>query len=272
VAERYLEVMQKDELLVGDRLYGYADFLKGIARKESYFIIRHHAAMVPKPTTELSPGERSETGMVFEQQVQVGEKTYRMIVVQLDQLTREKESEIRILSNLSKEHASAVPIAQIDRLRWTLEGTFKELTQSVRCELKSLGYPRAALLTFALAVCAVNTLRVVTRALEESQGQEYPEEEVSSYYVVNELVLVNEGMDVVVPQQAWEGFHVASASEMAEWLLEVAKRADWKKYRKSKRGPKKEVEKIKATKQTTHRSTFRLLEAKKGLPKSPPRP
>jgi hypothetical protein len=70
VGERYLQVTQKDELLVGDRLYCYADFLKGIAQKESYFVIRHHAAMVKKPTTELSSGERNETGKVFEQQVQ----------------------------------------------------------------------------------------------------------------------------------------------------------------------------------------------------------
>jgi IS4 transposase len=129
-----------------------------------------------------------------------------LIVVQLDQLTREKESEMRIVSDLSKEQASAVQIAAIYRLRWTLEGTFGELTQSMQCELKSLGYPKAALLTFTLAVCAVNAvnaLRVVTRALEESRGKDHPEEEVSSYYVVNEMILVNEGMDVVVVEQAW---------------------------------------------------------------------
>jgi hypothetical protein len=102
--------------------------------------------------------------------------------------------------------------------------------------------------------------------LEVSQGKEHPKEEVSSYQVVNEMILVNAGMDVVVEEKEWEGFRVATSEEFARWLLEVVQGANWKKYRKSKRGAKKEVEKIKATKQTTHRSTFRLLEAKKAYP------
>jgi hypothetical protein len=146
---------------VGDRLYGFADFLQAISEKESDFLIRHQGAMALNLPTEPSEGERTETGVVFEQQAPVGEKTYRLIVLQLDKSTTEGETQIRLLSNLSKEQASAVPIAAVDRLRWTLEGTFLELTQSVRWELQSLGYPKAALLTFSLAVCAVNTLRVV---------------------------------------------------------------------------------------------------------------
>ena len=104
------------------------------------------------------------------------------------------------------------------------------------------------------------------RALEVSQGKDHPKEEVSSYYVVNEMILVNEGMDVVVQEHAWEGFRVATSEEFARWLLEVAKGANWKKYRKSKRGPKKEVEKEKAGRHAAHRSTFRLLEEKKSPP------
>jgi len=57
-------------------------------------------------------------------------------------------------------------VAEVYRRRWRLESTFLDVTRSVPCELNTTGYPPAALLTFSLALCACDALRVVQRALE----------------------------------------------------------------------------------------------------------
>lgn len=52
-------------------IFVLASFLSGIAQKDSYFIIRQHKSL---PVQEISPLEKtgaSETGFVFEQQVQI---------------------------------------------------------------------------------------------------------------------------------------------------------------------------------------------------------
>ena len=178
--------------------------------------------------------------------------------------TREGDTEILLVTNLPADRATALQVANSYRLRWTLETTFLEVTRSVVCEVPSLAHPKAALLAFALALCACNALRIVTRALEVSQGAAHPEEEVSSYYMVNELIGAYDGMVVVLPELVWQRFFRMTAAAFAAWLLQVASRANWAKYRKGKRGPKKPVEKIKGGRTSPHVSTKRLLEAKTG--------
>ena len=45
--------------------------------------------------------------------------------------------------------------------RWTLEQAFNELTTHLRCELNTLGYPKAALFAFCVALMAYSVLAVV---------------------------------------------------------------------------------------------------------------
>jgi hypothetical protein len=85
-------------------------------------------------------------------------------LLRLKEPTADGDTEIRPLTNLSPEKATA---ADVYRRRWRIEGRFLERTTRRRCEVDTLGYPKAALLGFALAVCACNVLRVVSGALEQ---------------------------------------------------------------------------------------------------------
>ena len=262
IALRLLPTFAPDEVIVADRNFFFSDFLEPLAAQGSYFVIRHHAATTLHLDGESKHMGSTKTGEVYEQTARVGLGVYRLIRVVLKSPTSDGDTEIRIVTNLPKERASAVAVAEAYRLRWTLEATFLEVTRSVQCELASLGHPKAALLTFALALCACNALRVVTRAIEITQGAAHPEEEISSYYVVKELIGAEDGMNLIVPETVWETIRHLTAADLSRWLLEVASRANWSKYRKAKRGPKKPQPK-KIVSRSPHRSTHRLLNGHK---------
>ena len=100
---------------------------------------------------------RAETGKVYEQNIdlrdpETGEiKHFRRITVELKKSTRDGDTEIHLLTNLPRSRASAIKVAELYRKRWTLEAAFNELTLHLRCELNTLGYPKAALFAFCVA-------------------------------------------------------------------------------------------------------------------------
>lgn len=264
-----LERIGRGEVIVADRNFCVQAFFEGIAERGSYFAIRHHAGTALDFQGESRRVGVTATGVVWEQAVRIGTRTYRCITVALTGATRDGDSNIHVLTNLPAEH-DGLAVAEAYRLRWTLEATFLEVTRTVQCELNALGYPQAALLTFCLALCAANALRVVLRALEVAQGAAHPREEPSSYYVVNELIAASDGLDLMVPESVWTAVRGWTAAELAAWLLEVAGGADWKRYRKAKRGPKKPVVKVIGGRRAPHRATARLLQAQRERPKTPP--
>ncbi len=270
--DRLLDHVRAGEVWVGDRNFCVQSLFAGIAARAASFVIRHHARTGIAPEGPLRSVGTTETGQVFEQSVTVGGTTYRLVVIRLAQPTRDGEAEIRLLTNLSPEQATAVAIAEAYRRRWTLEASFLEATRSVKCELATLGYPRAALLCFALALCACNALRVATHAVQVAHGADHPDEEVSSYYVANEAAAAFDGLEVVIPAAAWVPLRAMSGAVFAAWLVVVAGRAEWRKYRKTTRGPKKPVTKATAGRMAPHRSTHRLLLAAKNTPKTRTRP
>ncbi|MFM9959677.1 MAG: transposase [Planctomycetaceae bacterium] len=56
----------------------------------------------------------------------------RLITLALDQPTRDKETHIRLLTNLPARQANACKVAELYRQRWTIESMFQELTQHLR--------------------------------------------------------------------------------------------------------------------------------------------
>ncbi len=150
------------------------------------------------------------------------------------------------------------------------------MTTSLRCELDTLGYPKAALLGFAVAVCACNVLRVVCGALEQANrgpaGGAGGVWEASSYAVAVELRAAYDGLAVSVPGEVWGRLGSWSAAAFAAWLVGVVPKARCERYRKSRRGPKKPVARVKAGPRAAHRATFRLLQQRTKPPKRTPRP
>ena len=58
---------------------------------------------------------------------------------------------IEILTNLPAEVAMAAVVAEVYRGRWSVEELFLRLTQVLKCESNTLGYPPAAVFGFVVA-------------------------------------------------------------------------------------------------------------------------
>ncbi len=104
--------------------------------------------------------------------------------------------------------------------RWTIEEAFRQLTQYLCCEVRTLGYPKAALFAFTLAVLAYNTLTCVKAALKTNQRQD--PEHWSTFYMAWEVKVSFDGMMVAVPEEEWQPFATMSPQAFATFLRRVA--------------------------------------------------
>src|SRR5260221_4863295 len=210
---------------------------------------------------------RCETGRVFEQLIEIcepgtGKTTHiRCITVRLHTPTHDGDWEIHLLTNLPASKVSAINVAQLYRKRSTLEQAFNELTTHLRCELNTLGYPKAALFAFSVAACSYNLLAAIKGALRGVHGEEAMEMKVSNFFLTDELSGTYRGMMVALPPQEWTGFQTIRAIDLAANLRRWARKADLDNYPKHTRGPKKPKPKRPNAK-FQHVATARLLNEK----------
>lgn len=241
-----LETVQPRDVWIADRHFCTSAFLFGLWQRQASFVIRQHAGHLV--WRQQGPGRvcgRCASGRVWEQEViltdpQTGEESVaRRITIRLYQATRDGDKEIHILSNLPTAVADAVAIARLYAGRWTLETAFQELTVHLRCELNTLGYPRAALFAFCVAAACYNVLAAVQGALRAAHGEEKIHDEVSRYYLTDEIHGTYRGMMIALPAAEWQPFQTWRPSQLARTLIAWARRIDLSAYPKSKRGPKK---------------------------------
>jgi IS4 transposase len=254
-----LPLVQRHDLWLADRNFCTDDYLSGIKAREAFFLIRHHAGTKLHPLGRETPGRRHRDGTISEQRVRVGPLECRCIIIRLRTPLRVGTTEIRLLTNVPRERLSASTAARLYRTRWWIESAFQELTVSLQCEINTLGYPKAALFGFALAVVAYNLLMVTRAALVSGLGEELEgPETLSSYHMAMQVAAVEQGMLIAVPPSVWEQFVEMTAAQFAGWLHDIARQIDWRRYRKRPRGPKKPVV-VKRTRRGAHRSTAREL-------------
>jgi IS4 transposase len=77
--------------------------------------------------------------------------------------------------------ASAAQLARVYGKRWSIETAFFEITTTLSCEINTLGYPKAALFTFCLALLAYNAVALIKAALRSHHGRTKVKDEVSGY-------------------------------------------------------------------------------------------
>lgn len=254
-----LPLVEANDLWLADRNFCTVDYLGGIESRGAYFLIRHHAGTTLHPLGRESRARKHADGTISEQRVRVGWLKCRCIIIRLKKPLRDGTTELRLLTNVPPEQLSARRASELYRTRWRIETAFQDLTVSLRCEINTLGYPKAALFGFALAVVAYNALVVTRAALASGLGEEIGGvEALSNYHIAVEVAAVEEGMAIAVPPSVWQPFVDMAVAEFASWLHEVARHIDWRKYRKSPRGPKKPVT-VKRTSRGAHRSTAREL-------------
>jgi hypothetical protein len=260
-------LLQKKDLVIADRNFGTLGFLFGIKACGARFIIREHGRMPWKSQGKARFVGRCDTGEVYEETIELCDpKTgcvthVRRVTVKLKSATRDGDRKIHLHTNLPTK-VSAVKVANLYRKRWTLEQAFNELTTQLHCELNTLGYPKAALFAFCVAVCAYNVLAALKGALRGVHGEQVMETEVSNLYLTTEIQSVYGGMMVAVPPCEWNQFQTLSLPQLAAQLLRWSRAIDLTRYPKQPRGPKQPKPKL-PNAGSQHVATSQLLEKAK---------
>jgi hypothetical protein len=266
--DRILALVRPRDLWIEDRNFCTTGFVFGVARRQACFVIRQHAGNLPwQFVGKRRSCGRIDTGKVFEQTIRVeheeGEVLFlRRITVALDRPTRDGETEIHILTNLPAKDARAKTIAELYRKRWTIETAFAELEATLDGEIATLGYPKAALFAFCIALVSYNILSVVKAALRSVHGAKVVTEEVSGYYLADEVAGTYRGMMIAIPEDEWAVFHGLTPEGLGQVLQELARNVRLSEYRKHPRGPKKPQPKRQIVGQQNHVSTAKLLKAR----------
>jgi hypothetical protein len=277
LVEQLFASIKAGQVWVADRNFCTTRMLFGVIRAGAYFIIRQHASTLHwRELGPFRPCGRADTGRVSEQAVEVwdpltGERlTVRRVRLELDEPTEDGETEILLLTNLPAETGadgeravSAKQVAEAYHGRWRIEHAFQDLAVALRGEVDTLGYPRAALFAFAVAVAAYNLVALVLAALGAVHGREKVEADVSTYHLAREWATTYEGMAIAVGPRAWAEYPALDDRAFVAVLTELAAAADLRKYRKARRGPKKKRPPKTSGSRIHHVATAKLLEGRK---------
>ncbi len=269
-----LDTVEAGDLWIGDRNFCTTGFILGIESKQAFFLVRQHQNLPWQETSALVESGSTEGGLVFEQTGVVSyegrELHCRRVVVQLDRPTRDGETEIALLTNLPETDAPSILVAQLYRKRWKVETLFQVATQTFHCEIKTLGYPRAALFSFCMALVAYNLVSTLKGVLAGVHGSDY-HEKLSYYYLAEELDATYQGMMIALPPEDWQDLGTMSLPQFSSLLQDWANSVNLKAFTSAPRKPKKKKPKPPYDPRHPHVSTARLLAEKKKSRGSPPK-
>lgn len=266
--EQILPQVKSGELWIEDRNFCTRSFLFGVVDRGGDFVVREHGNL---PVVPRGPERRvgnTPTGLVLEQEVELcsedGEQVLalRRVIVDLKGPTRDGDRRLVILTSLPRT-IKATKVADLYRGRWQIETAFQELERDLQSEICTLGYPRAALFGFAVALVAYNIMAVVYGALRAKHGAERIDEEFSHNLLADEMQMVHAGMMIAIPEEHWHAFRRMSDDRFAALLLLLASHVNLKHFPKSRRGPKKPPPRKWSFAGRPHASTARILANRK---------
>ena len=136
---------------------------------------------------------------------------------------------------------------------------FQQLEAWLQSEINTLGYPKAALFAFCIALAAYNVLSTVKAALRAAHGHKRVQDEVSGYYIADEVRFTYRGMMIAIEEPHWELFQTMTPRQLGATLVTLASHVQLAAFRRHPRGPKKPVPKRTRFASHTHVSTARLL-------------
>ena len=134
------------------------------------------------------------------------------------------------------------------------------------CEVKTLGYPRAAWFACCVALVLQNAFSMLHGSLRSVPGGQRVDEEVSGVLRSQELQKTYEGMMVQIPAYRWQELARLTIREFATLLQRWVAKIDLSRDRKTPRGPKKPQPKRKPRSKGGRVSTAVIL----GTYKPPP--
>lgn len=254
------------DLFIDDRNFCTTKLFCGIEERGGFTLTREHRLL---PWTSLEPPVSrgvNENGAFWEHPVRIdGEGgasvIARRIIVRLPKKTRNGDTELALLTTLPEKDADTQRVAELYRSRWTIETLFQVLTTTLRCEIQSLGYPRAALFAFAVALTAANIIAALRAAIRSVHGAE-AEAMLSTFYLVGAVqggcqsLIQGFAREIVAPYAGM------ARSELVSFLRSCAEQINLRTYRKAPKRPTKARKKRPAAPpDQPHVSTARLLKA-----------
>ena len=238
-----LATVAANDLWIADRTFCTRAFLGEMDTRGGFFIIRQHQRLPFELFSPLQSYDRTPTGDIAQQRVCVVDEhgakhVLRRVRLKLDHATRNGATLLHLLTNLPRQ-ISAKQVAPLYRNRWPLETAFQQLEAYFHSEINTLGYPKAALFGFSLALVAYNVLAVVLAALRSVHGEATVEHDVSLYYIANELATTYTGMMIAIPEPEWAIFYAMRTADLAAILRDLAQRVRLQALRKSRKRPQK---------------------------------
>ena len=271
--DQVLQTVADHDLWIADRNFCTTGFLFGIARAGGSFVIRQHASTLRWSLVGKRRAlGRVETGEVFEQRMRATDEAgevllLRRVTVVLDKPTRDGDKEIHLLTNLPAKAATGRSIAEIYRRRWTIETAFQEMEKVLQGEIEALGYPRAALFSFCVALVSYNVMATTKAALRAAHEGDSLSEEISGYHLAEEIRMSHRGMIRAIPKDEWVCFQEMSPRDLGVLLVDWARSVPLEEYRKSHRGPKKPKPEKQSGAKISHVATAKIIKARNACTK-----
>ena len=260
-----LQLVEVDQLWIEDRNFCTLGLLFGMHRRGATFVVRQHAQLQGELLGRAQRTGITHSGPVYEQLMRVRDPIsgdtmlMRRMTVKLKVPTRDGDAELHILSNVPSGRATAAQLARAYGKRWSIETAFFEITTTLTCEINTLGYPKAALFAFCLALLAYNAVSLIKAALRSEHGRKKINEEVSGYYLSLEIGRTYDGMMIAIPAPHWQFSRTLSDRDFADALRELAASVKLSRYQKHPRGPKKKPPERTPYENGKHVSTAKLL-------------
>ena len=260
-----LDTVAPGQVWIGDRNFCTTGFVFGVAAKGGAVLVRRHRQTLTwSAETAWADAGPCPGGRLREQTLDLTQATdagvavlrVRHIRVPLAAPTRDGDAAVDLLTTLP----AAVPAGAVATLylgRRGIEAAFQVLTDSLRCEVNTLGYPRAALLGFAVAVCGYNVVAAVRAALAAAHGAAAMDR-VSTYYLVEDWSATARGLDIAGSPAEWADLGGQGLAAFVAWVRGLAGRVRLSRYPMAPRGPKTPPPKKTSGKGRPHVATARL--------------
>jgi hypothetical protein len=146
--------------------------------------------------------------------------------------------------------------------RWSIECLFQRLEAVLHSEVAGLGQPRAALLAIGMALLAHSVLAMRQAAVAACHATEVAGvDDVSLYYLADEIRAHYAGMLVAVEPQAWDAYERLDAVALAQALLDIAAHVQPAQLRRHRRAAKPAAKKdyVSHREASRHVATARVL-------------
>lgn len=240
---RLYEQLRAGDVLIADRNFATFKNVRELSQRGIHFIIRQHLANFPVEELD-KPKHRGRVpgGELYEQRVRFCVNGYvwegRRITVRLKEPNRFGEVEVHLITDLPSSVAARA-ISQAYRTRWSIEACFGHMAVTLRCEINTLGYPKAALFGFCTGMLMYNLLNTIQGVLRSAHGAEKINRECSLFYLAEETSSVYHGMLIALPPASWKrAYGEMTTEEIAKALSELAATVELSRFRKHTRAPK----------------------------------